>query len=361
MNSRDRPGFFSEYVAPGATTGQPATTAPDASGDLPQQSADVPTDQIPTGSEGAVNTKQITLADGTTKTVDLNTAAGRFQADIAAGQAPSATDSLKSMFTPNDGVGFFEGGKELLFPTQPTTASMLPAGVTPATATSQQLALAAERAAAAAPGFLRTYGPLAAVGTGAAVAGGMFETPEMEEPGLIDYGEDGQPITGEDLIASDPGKYLVKNIGKSQLNEETGQYEPITNYTPVNMNLGPRVDTGSGGITAAPMPDGTVMANAIAPTFNPNQYFLRGSQPGGPFARPVMAAEGGPIYPRRNGGIMPNEGVPGEDSVRAMLMPGEFVMTKDAVRGIGNGNLNQGIQNMYSVMRNLESRGRQMA
>jgi len=63
------------------------------------------------------------------------------------------------------------------------------------------------------------------------------------------------------------------------------------------------------------------------------------------------------VYPRRNGGIMPNEGVPNQDSVRALLMPGEFVMTKDEVRGLGGGNLNQGINNMYSMMRNLETRG----
>jgi len=58
---------------------------------------------------------------------------------------------------------------------------------------------------------------------------------------------------------------------------------------------------------------------------------------------------------------MPNEGVPNKDSVRAMLMPGEFVMTTDAVKGLGNGNMQQGIQNMYSVMSNLESRGRKTA
>ena len=84
-----------------------------------------------------------------------------------------------------------------------------------------------------------------------------------------------------------------------------------------------------------------------------------------PFQRPsfpqMTAAEGGEVYPRRNGGIMPNEGIPNQDSVRALLMPGEFVMTTDAVKGLGGGNLNQGINNMYSVMRNLESRGRQMA
>ena len=73
------------------------------------------------------------------------------------------------------------------------------------------------------------------------------------------------------------------------------------------------------------------------------------------------AADGGPIYPRRNGGVSPSEGVQGQDSVRAMLMPGEFVMTTDAVRGLGKGNLNNGIKSMYSVMRNLESRGRATA
>ena len=58
---------------------------------------------------------------------------------------------------------------------------------------------------------------------------------------------------------------------------------------------------------------------------------------------------------------MPNEGIPNEDSVKAMLMPGEFVMTTNAVRGAGNGDMNKGINNMYSVMRNLESRGRAMS
>ena len=78
-----------------------------------------------------------------------------------------------------------------------------------------------------------------------------------------------------------------------------------------------------------------------------------------PFRRPQMyAAAGGEVYPRRNGGIMPNEGVPGKDSVRALLMPGEFVMTTDAVKGLGNGSMNQGINNMYSMMRGLESKGR---
>jgi hypothetical protein len=75
----------------------------------------------------------------------------------------------------------------------------------------------------------------------------------------------------------------------------------------------------------------------------------------------TTAADGGEIFPRRTGGIMPSEGVPNEDSVRAMVMPGEFIMTTDAVKGAGGGNLKKGIQNMYSVMRNLENRAGGMA
>jgi hypothetical protein len=71
--------------------------------------------------------------------------------------------------------------------------------------------------------------------------------------------------------------------------------------------------------------------------------------------RAMYANKGGPAYfPRRNGGIMPEEGSGTKDDVPAMLTAGEFVMTRDAVKGAGNGNLNKGIQRMYGVMDNLE-------
>ena len=74
-----------------------------------------------------------------------------------------------------------------------------------------------------------------------------------------------------------------------------------------------------------------------------------------------FAKKGGEIFPRRTGGIDPSEGIPNKDSVRAMLLPGEFVMTKGAVKGLGNGNVREGIKKMYSVMRDLESRSKRMA
>ena len=67
------------------------------------------------------------------------------------------------------------------------------------------------------------------------------------------------------------------------------------------------------------------------------------------------AADGGPMYfPRRNGGIMPEEGSGTKDDVPAMLMAGEFVMTRDAVKGAGDGDLKKGIKKMYGVMDKLE-------
>ena len=72
----------------------------------------------------------------------------------------------------------------------------------------------------------------------------------------------------------------------------------------------------------------------------------------------MRAEEGGPAFPRRTGGIGMDEGVKGKDSVRAMLMPGEFVMTTDAVNGAGNGDNEKGIKNMYAMMRSFEAKAR---
>jgi len=163
--------------------------------------------------------------------------------------------------------------------------------------------------------FIQNYAPLAAAGVGAAYLGGAFEPAPVEDPNLVQRNADGSVTTGSDLIAADPNEYLVAG---GDPRYSSGQYV-----------VGTRYGLPSGGQTYR-----------------------------NPFMRPQMyAADGGEVYPRRNGGIMPNEGVPDQDSVRALLMPGEFVMTKDAVRGLGNGNLNQGINNMYSMMRNLEAKG----
>ena len=75
-----------------------------------------------------------------------------------------------------------------------------------------------------------------------------------------------------------------------------------------------------------------------------------------PYAR--YMEDGGDVqyFPRRNGGIGPGEGSGTKDDVPAMLMDGEFVMTRNAVKAAGGGNIKKGINNMYGLMRNLEAR-----
>ena len=55
-----------------------------------------------------------------------------------------------------------------------------------------------------------------------------------------------------------------------------------------------------------------------------------------------------------HGGAIPGQGQ--GDIVPAMLEPGEFVMTRNAVTGAGGGSQKDGIKRMYSMMRELEGR-----
>ena len=172
--------------------------------------------------------------------------------------------------------------------------------------------------------FLRRFGPGAAAATGIMAATGGFKVPEQEDPGLFPRDEFGNPITGASMIRQDPGAYLIADIGDLYLDPETGTYK----------RKGRQDET---------------LVSEMLRARTPEQG-------------PMMAADGGDVeYPRRFGGIMPEEGIPDEDSVPALLMPGEFVMTVPAVKGMGDGDLTTGISRMYDVMSRLEKRGRQVA
>ena len=61
---------------------------------------------------------------------------------------------------------------------------------------------------------------------------------------------------------------------------------------------------------------------------------------------------------RDNGGFIPPVGIKEkEDDIPAMLSNNEFVFTADAVRGMGDGNVNVGAQRMYDMMKKLEAGG----
>jgi len=97
------------------------------------------------------------------------------------------------------------------------------------------------------------------------------------------------------------------------------------------------------------------------------EIIARANRPFG-FGRPTSIntmrtlADGGETtpdyFPRRTGGIMPSEGSGTKDDVPAMLMAGEFVLTKDAIKGLGNGNQRQGIAKAYDMQNALEKKAR---
>ena len=60
-------------------------------------------------------------------------------------------------------------------------------------------------------------------------------------------------------------------------------------------------------------------------------------------------------FPRRNGGIA-GPGTETSDDITAMLSDGEFVFTAQAVRGAGKGSREDGMKNMYQMMRQFEAR-----
>lgn len=121
---------------------------------------------------------------------------------------------------------------------------------------------------------------------------------------------------------------------------------------------------GIGPLPVNPVTGLTDLSGALQPTTNMPTQVQAGPSP---FANPLSGIgglagfprqffkDGGEAYfPRRNGGIDPSEGSGTKDDVPAMLMAGEFVMTRDAVKGMGDGNLRKGINRMYGMMDNLE-------
>jgi len=87
----------------------------------------------------------------------------------------------------------------------------------------------------------------------------------------------------------------------------------------------------------------------------------------------VLGAKEGGIARLADGGVIPQvdlrefggdindpNGSGDEDTVPALLADGEFVMTKQAVKGMGNGDHDQGIAMLYAMMNNNENKAQQM-
>jgi len=80
------------------------------------------------------------------------------------------------------------------------------------------------------------------------------------------------------------------------------------------------------------------------------------------FVKEIKLANGGSVLPQgmemdyRGGGMIPMGSAERADDVPARVSKNEFVMTADAVRGAGGGNVNEGAKRMYNLMNNLEAR-----
>ena len=69
----------------------------------------------------------------------------------------------------------------------------------------------------------------------------------------------------------------------------------------------------------------------------------------------IPSKDGKQLDMRDTGGYQPHGKAEKHDDVRALLAQGEFVMTSDAVKGLGGGDREAGAKKMYDVMHNLEA------
>ena len=143
------------------------------------------------------------------------------------------------------------------------------------------------------PSFVSKYGGTMAAGTAVAAAAGAFSELPMEE---VEDPYD-RPSAAEKRLAENRAKYTVGSAG-------------LPNYISMSDTM-----------------------------VNPNYI--------------QQSARGGEMFPRRNGYIA-GPGTETSDDIPAMLSDGEFVMTAQAVRGVGNGNRQQGVRKMYDMMRAFE-------
>ena len=102
--------------------------------------------------------------------------------------------------------------------------------------------------------------------------------------------------------------------------------------------------------------------NALYPTFQqPNVALNNGMANGGEVRRRVpdisfsRYAQGG-VANLMDGGAANGPGTGTSDSIPARLSDGEFVMTAEAVKNMGNGNRKDGVRKMYDLMNSLEAR-----
>jgi hypothetical protein len=89
-------------------------------------------------------------------------------------------------------------------------------------------------------------------------------------------------------------------------------------------------------------------------------YDSGGTAFGSETGSPVGYAQGGDTKFPRKTGMIDGPGTGQSDSIPAMLSDGEFVITKQAVVGLGNGSRDKGTKKLYSFMDQMEDKAKGM-
>jgi len=166
-----------------------------------------------------------------------------------------------------------------------------------------------------------------------------LEKPEMAKGGRMGYNE-GTPEIG--MIDPNKAKQAKQMIG---MGADQDLISTITGLTKEQVEFLMREDKAYGGRMGFAM--GNPEENAV--------------QASGIMDLPLNQNPAGitELDLRETGGFIPPVGVKEKaDDIPAMLSNNEFVFTADAVRGMGDGNVNKGAQRMYDMMKKLEKGGR---
>jgi hypothetical protein len=183
----------------------------------------------------------------------------------------------------------------------------------------------------------------------------------------------------QNFVTSQLGEYAYATGGRVKYAKGTDRDQQTMELKDVDPNLRAGPDWYIKRIEALMYEYDMDYDTAAEIAFDSDKYFelmpdglAKGGRPGyamGNTAQMAAGIEGlpfrqnqagvGEVDLRDTGGFIPPVGVKEKaDDIPAMLSNNEFVFTADAVRGMGDGDVNKGAQRMYDMMKKLEKGGR---